>query len=101
MLLRFLSWPNSRISGRFHSTKGAVRETVGRTIGWHGLEIRGQAERAAGNAEYNAARTKGYAKATGSRIAGKKDQVLGFATGNGAREGAGELGHAFSALFLS
>ncbi|TEB28022.1 hypothetical protein FA13DRAFT_1735919 [Coprinellus micaceus] len=81
----------SKISGRFHSAKGAVRETIGRTIGWHGLEIRGQAERAAGNIEVNAARTKGYAKATGSRMGGKKDQVLGFATGNGAREGAGNL----------
>lgn len=101
MRFPFSSRLNSKISGRFHSAKGAVRETVGRTIGWHGLEIRGQAERAAGNIEVNAARTKGYAKATGSRMGGKKDQVLGFATGNGAREGAGEFLHTFSTLSLS
>lgn len=53
--------------------------------------MRGKTERAAGNAEYDAARAKGYAKATGGRMAGKKDQIVGAVTGDRSQQLKGRL----------
>lgn len=82
--------PYSKINGRYHTTKGAIRETFGRTFGLSGVEARGKIERTKGNAEYNAARATGYAKATGNRVGGETDRVVGAITGDSSREMGGK-----------
>lgn len=82
--------PYSSLStGEFHSLKGTAVEAVGNATGWTNWQRDGKQERVAGDAEYNAARAKGYTKGTGDRLVGKKDSVAGSLTGDRAQELSG------------
>ncbi|KAJ2919056.1 hypothetical protein MD484_g1339, partial [Candolleomyces efflorescens] len=81
----------SKINGRYHTTKGAIRETFGRVLGLSGVEARGKVERTRGSTEYHAARATGYAKGTGNRVDGGADRVVGAITGDSSREMGGKI----------
>ncbi|KZT26794.1 mismatched base pair and cruciform DNA recognition protein [Neolentinus lepideus HHB14362 ss-1] len=79
----------SKTTGQWHSTKGTIKETLGNVTHATGLQRSGREEHAAGEAEYNAARAKGYAEGTVDRASGKKDTVVGAVTGDKSQEAAG------------
>ncbi|TFK22473.1 hypothetical protein FA15DRAFT_622491 [Coprinopsis marcescibilis] len=84
--------PN-KTSGQFHSTKGSVKDTIGSIFGATNLQREGKQEHAAGEAEYDAARAKGYAEGTQDRVVGKKDQVVGSITGDRSQQMQGDIRH--------
>ncbi|KAL0579331.1 hypothetical protein V5O48_002664 [Marasmius crinis-equi] len=84
----FSGEPNKR-SGQYHSKKGDMKETVGGMLGAHGMQRRGQEEHARGEAEYDAARTRGYVEGTADRFTGKKDSVVGAVTGDKSQQARG------------
>ena len=51
----------------------------------------GQAEHRSGEAEYDAARAKGYVEGMGDRISGKKDAVMGAFTNDKTQQAQGEF----------
>jgi uncharacterized protein YjbJ (UPF0337 family) len=63
---------------------------VGKTFGATNMKHEGAQERAAGHAEKEAAKNGGYTEGTAERAAGKKDQVVGSATGDYSQQRAGE-----------
>ncbi|KAG8949335.1 hypothetical protein FRC00_008193 [Tulasnella sp. 408] len=79
----------SKTTGQKDSAVGSMKETVGRTVGAHNMAQRGREQHAAGEAEVNAAKTQGYAEGTADRIGGKKDSVVGAATGDTSQQYAG------------
>ncbi|GLB42425.1 putative mismatched base pair and cruciform DNA recognition protein [Lyophyllum shimeji] len=81
----------SKSSGQYHSAKGNVVESVGNLTGAPSWQQSGQQERAAGEAEYNAARSRSYAEGMRDRIGGTKDSVVGAITGNRAKEVQGKM----------
>ncbi|EIN11945.1 mismatched base pair and cruciform DNA recognition protein [Punctularia strigosozonata HHB-11173 SS5] len=83
----------SKTSGQFHSVKGTLVEAVGNVTGLQSWTQSGQEEHAAGEAEYNAARAKGYAEGTVDRLEGKKDAVVGAITGDRQQETVGNIKH--------
>lgn len=103
----------SKISGQFHEAKGSAKETLGNTFNASNMAqegkfshsvthkprmtfvVSGRAEHAAGEAEYNAARGKGYAQGTADRVTGKKDEVVGSLTNDRSQQHAGTFGTAF------
>lgn len=56
------------------------------------MRTSGGSEHLAGQAELHAARTKGYARGTGSRVSGKAEEVVGVVTGDTSREMSGAFG---------
>ncbi len=62
---------------------------LGAVTGSQNLRASGQQEHAEGQAEYDAARTKGYVEGTGDRITGKKDSVVGSLTGDRTQQAQG------------
>ncbi|KIJ36771.1 hypothetical protein M422DRAFT_260862 [Sphaerobolus stellatus SS14] len=60
----------SKTAGEYHSMKGTFVGSVSVIISLS------EKEHAAGEAEYNAARAKGYAEGTADRIGGKKDSIV-------------------------
>ncbi|KAF8911220.1 hypothetical protein CPB85DRAFT_1434976 [Mucidula mucida] len=64
-------------TGQYHSVKGNLVEAIGNTTGATSWRQSGSEEHAAGEAEVNAAKAKGYAEGTGDRLTGKKDSVSG------------------------
>ncbi|KAG2008558.1 hypothetical protein CC2G_013979 [Coprinopsis cinerea AmutBmut pab1-1] len=83
----------SKTSGQYHSTKGSAKETLGNVFGSTNMQQKGKNEHAAGEAEYNAARAHGYAEGTQDRVLGKKDQVVGSATGDRSQQAHGDIRH--------
>lgn len=79
----------SKVSGRFHSAKGAISETIGDMTGSKSMKDSGTQERTAGEAETKTAQAKGYADGTADRIGGKKDAVVGAVTGDRQQEASG------------
>ncbi|KAF9261719.1 hypothetical protein L218DRAFT_905205 [Marasmius fiardii PR-910] len=82
------SEPN-KTSGQIHSVKGNVVETVGNLTGAESWQNSGKQEHAEGEAEYDAARAKGYAEGTKDRVGGYKDSVVGAVTGDKSQQAAG------------
>lgn len=79
----------SKYTGQYHSMKGTAVEAVGNATGWENWQRDGKQEHATGEAEYNAARAKGYAEGTSDRLMGKKDTVVGSITGDRSQEASG------------
>ena len=77
-----------------HTTR--FRETdrpslqVGNALGLGGTHNSGQTERYEGQGEYDASRAQGYTQGAGNRVTGKKDSVVGSATGDHSQQHSGE-----------
>ncbi|KAF8888625.1 mismatched base pair and cruciform DNA recognition protein [Infundibulicybe gibba] len=84
--------PN-KTSGQFHSTKGTAVEAIGNMTGATSWQNSGREEHAQGEAEYNAARAKGYAEGAADRVSGKKDAVVGAVTGDKSQQAQGNARH--------
>lgn len=82
--------PCSKASGQYHSVKGTIVETIGDLTGASSWKQSGQEEHAAGEAEHNAAKAKGFAEGTANRVSGKVDNVIGAVTGNEERQAKGK-----------
>ena len=60
-------------------------------MGIHSMQRSGREEHAAGEAEYNAARAKGYVEGTKDRAVGYKDPVAGAVMGDRTQQAHGTL----------
>ena len=80
----------SKTTGQYRSMKGTVVETIGNMTGSEAWQKSGRDEHAQGEAEYNAAQTKGFTQGVQDRLVGKKDAVVGAVTGDKQQQTAGE-----------
>ena len=79
----------SKTSGKMHEMKGSAVEGVGNVTGSTNWKQSGQQERLQGEGEVKAAQAHGYTQGTGERMAGKKDELMGSATGDRTQQAQG------------
>ncbi|KAF8987608.1 hypothetical protein BDZ89DRAFT_1087701 [Hymenopellis radicata] len=84
------SEPN-KSTGQYHSVKGNIVEAIGNTTGATSWQQSGREERAAGEAEINTAKAKGYAEGAGDRLTGKKDSIVGAVTSDKQQQMSGNV----------
>jgi uncharacterized protein YjbJ (UPF0337 family) len=102
----------SKTSGKWHSIKGSFKQgvciphlvvapeltdpypQVGDAFRIRSLSRSGANEHAAGQTELGAGKIVGHAEGTKERVLGKKDQVVGAATGDFSQEQAGTFSDA-------
>ncbi|KAJ9065647.1 hypothetical protein DSO57_1031452 [Entomophthora muscae] len=80
----------SKVSGTFNNAKGAVRQTAGKVVGSDEMQAKGAAEKAEGQAETQAAKTKGHAEGTGSSVKGSVKDTVGGVIGNEKMQAEGK-----------
>ncbi|THV05370.1 mismatched base pair and cruciform DNA recognition protein [Dendrothele bispora CBS 962.96] len=79
------------MSGQFHSVKGNIVEGLGNLTGVKSWQQSGKEEHAAGEAELNAAKAKGYAEGTKDRAGGYMQNVAGAVTGDKEQQARGNV----------
>ncbi|DBB03107.1 hypothetical protein WJX77_004682 [Trebouxia sp. C0004] len=79
----------SRAGGNAKSTAGSIKENLGGLVSdqW---AAEGKQQRVEGDAEVEAAKTKGYAEGAGDSLAGGLKKNLHKVTGNDAKQAEGE-----------
>ncbi|KAF9269453.1 mismatched base pair and cruciform DNA recognition protein [Marasmius fiardii PR-910] len=80
--------PN-KTTGAYHNIKGNAKETIGNVVDSHGIQRRGQEEQAHGERQYDTARDKGFNEGVADSALGKKEAVVGAATGDGFQQAKG------------
>jgi uncharacterized protein YjbJ (UPF0337 family) len=84
----------SKIHGTADCIVGAAKENTGYLFGNPQLQSEGEAQRAAGNAEYQAAQAVQAADATKDKLVGKTKDLVGSTVGNESLEAKGKAQNA-------
>lgn len=80
----------SRVNGDANYYAGAAKESVGSALGNEQMQANGLALKAKGAAEVTAYKTGQQAEATGERLHGLKDEVVGKVTGDNTQRLGGK-----------
>ncbi|KAI8820384.1 putative cruciform DNA binding protein [Fimicolochytrium jonesii] len=85
----------SKTHGNIQAATGAVKETIGATVGNQSLRAEGAAQRASGNAEVEGVKAKNYASGAVDGAVGNIKKNVGDAVGNQSlhARGAGQEAH--------
>ena len=80
-------------NANWNTSVGALKQSVGETVGISSLASSGREQKAAGDAEHAAAEAQEMAESAGEAIKGKANQVFGALTGDNELEAAGRAQH--------
>ncbi|KAG7094918.1 hypothetical protein E1B28_005724 [Marasmius oreades] len=80
---------DGKTTGAYHNVKGNVKETVGNMTGSHDMQRQGLEEQARGEHDYDAARIKGFNEGAMDSALGKKEALVGAATGDSSQQAKG------------
>ncbi|KCV70274.1 hypothetical protein H696_02604 [Fonticula alba] len=81
----------SKISGQWETAKGAVNEAYGKMVGNESIRAQGVAQKAAGQAELAAARSKQATDAACDQMVGTAKEAAGRAAGDKKLAAEGHL----------
>lgn len=92
LIARLLALPCSKSSGKYDSTIGSAKVTLGRMTGTESWQRAGAEQRTRGQSEYEAARTQEYAEGMKSQMGGREHAIAGAVARDREQETvAGEL----------
>ena len=78
LILIFACLPSrSKSSGKYNSTVGSAKETLGRMTGTESWQRAGAEQRTRGQSEYEAARTQEYAEGMRGQMSGREHAIAG------------------------